>query len=198
MTDEYDNTGKRLQKIANNPVSDEEERYSIVLKIVYGSDKMDNLFVYVKLKNFKSENDENKFLDKSYILMYQNPRGKYADDINKRQLDIIESIKEMFTISDEREFGDKKSFFIKGKLFRELEKIDKFYVNLVMRIVIKFGEDNFQSGIKIIDEQEMIEWPAILNFFKKVLFKIDEKTNEEQNEKQKEEKTETTGNSEKD
>jgi len=172
------NIAKDLQKIANNPVSDEDDRFSIVLKVIYGSDKLGNLFIYIKLKNFKSENEENMFLSKSYILMYQNPKGKYPDEIKGRQDLIIEIFKSIFSTSEEREFDDKKSFFIKGKLFREIEKIDKFYFNLVKRLISTIGADNVHPSTIQRDYDEMINSPAPLNFFKKIIFSKDKVSDE--------------------
>ena len=152
-------------------VHDETDKTDIKLlvpKIVYGIDKRDNLFIYFKMKCFKS----NSFEKDSFVIMYQNPKHN-EEYVSARQKFIIDWFKKEYDAGKEREFGSgdglysvdsKRHFFIKGKVFKTRKKIDKFYLNSIRRLILELEPKTLIAGIKDFADGRFTEEPGLLNY----------------------------------
>src|ERR1035437_1122869 len=133
--------------LVDSTINDKEKRnaeseFLIVPKVVYGIDNIGSAFIYIKLKDFKSS----IFLDEFYTIMYQSINHNEIE-IKERMEHIVEWLKKNFTIGNVVTFKDKKHFFIKGKLFRTMEKIEKFYDNIIIELIIDIGAKNINPEI---------------------------------------------------
>ena len=132
----------------------DDSKFLIVPNIVYGSDDIGNNFIYMKLKNFVSGG----YIEEFYSIMYQ----KKTDESEMRKDFIIGWIQKNFETGEVRIFKNKKHFFIKGKLFKTMDKINKFYNNMITNIICEIGTKNISPDV--FEEQDYTKRICVLNY----------------------------------
>lgn len=147
----------------NNNNGTVETDFQIVPKIVFGIDKMDNAFIYFKLKDFKRKD----FLREYYVIMYQSVKNKKNSKLVKERMNsIIDFVKENFDVGEIRSFNDKNHFYIKRKLFPDIEKVRHFYINMAKKLLVRFPYKEMKPDAYYADDNSYLTVPALFNYYK--------------------------------
>ena len=139
------------------------EEVMLVPKIVYGTDRFGNKFIYFKVKDFTN----NRYWDEPFVLMYQNPKVKKQNVVENQMKLIIDMIKRLYHTSSEKSFERPSvHFFIKGKKFSAKPKIESYYVQLVRTLLYELaGVEGFSVKGEVFEyhNSDLLTLPALLN-----------------------------------
>jgi len=166
----HPNRNNHSSNFTTMPLNQKKQKPKLVVKIIWGTDKVGSRFVFLKIKNVITC----EYYDKFFILLYQSDRIDKAG-VEKRIEGIINYFKDHFQISNvpvsvpinknDEKSSNKNFFFIKGKTFDDYINVRSFYFDSIKDYIVQNGIKNIDQNIFYGDDNYMMR-SGILNYMK--------------------------------